>query len=95
MATREKRGSKLRMEAIASLCHVIAYHFFDTSYEGDYYEIPPDDQPLSEKEVLQMAKAVNNIKRWEMKEGEEWIGSELIKAMTGAISYDDLPCKND
>ncbi|KAI2624936.1 hypothetical protein GGR54DRAFT_594197 [Hypoxylon sp. NC1633] len=95
IASREKRGSKLRMEAIAALCSVIAYHFFDTSYEGDYYEIPPEDQELSEKEVLEMTNAVNNMKEWEMKEGEEWIRDELIKAMTGATSYDDLPCKND
>ncbi|KAI2633789.1 hypothetical protein GGS26DRAFT_554763 [Hypomontagnella submonticulosa] len=95
IASREKRGSKLRMEAICALCGVITYHFFDTSYEGDYYEIPPEDQPLSEKEVLEMTNAVNSLKEWEMREGEEWIRSELIKAMTGATSYDDLPCKND
>ncbi|KAI1418582.1 hypothetical protein F5Y13DRAFT_3001 [Hypoxylon sp. FL1857] len=95
IASREKRGSKLRMEVIGALCSIMAYHFFDMSYEGDYYEIPPDDQELSEKEVLEMSNAVNNLKEWEMKEGEEWIRDELIKAMTGATSYDDLPCKND
>ncbi|KAI1074773.1 hypothetical protein F5B20DRAFT_426050 [Whalleya microplaca] len=95
IASREKRGNKLRRGIIDSLCSVIAYHYFDTSYEGDYYEIPPDDQPLSEKEVLEMNNAVNNLKGWEMKEGEEWIRSELIKAMTGAMRYHDLPFKND
>ncbi|XXH05682.1 Transcription initiation factor TFIID subunit 2 [Hypoxylon texense] len=95
IASREERGSKVRNGAIASLCHVIAYHFFDTSYEGDYYEIPPDDQPLSEKEVLEMANAVDNLKGWEMREGEEWIRSGIIKAMTGATSYHALPCKSD
>ncbi|KAI1469007.1 uncharacterized protein F4812DRAFT_425431 [Daldinia caldariorum] len=95
IASREKRDSHLRMEVIGTLTSIIGYHFFDMSYEGDYHEISPDDQELSEKEVLEMSNAVNSIKEWEMKEGEEWIRDEIIKAMTGAASYDDLPCKND
>lgn len=83
------------MEIIGHLCSVIAYHYFDTSYEGDYLELPPDDQPWSEKEVREMENAVRALRGWEMKEGEEWIRSELIRAMTGVISYDDLPFKKD
>ncbi|KAI0842808.1 hypothetical protein F5Y06DRAFT_291804 [Hypoxylon sp. FL0890] len=86
----EKRRGTLRMNILDSLCGVIAYHYFDMSQEGDYLEIPPDDQPWSEKEVLEMNNAVNSLKGWEMKEGEEWIRSDLIKAMTGAMSYDGL-----
>ncbi|KAI1135381.1 hypothetical protein F5Y05DRAFT_180910 [Hypoxylon sp. FL0543] len=95
IASREKHNSHLREEIICELCSVIGYHYFDMSYEGDYYVIPPDDEPLSEKEVLEMNDAVNKVKCWEMRKGEEWIRSELIKAMTGAISYDDLPFQND
>ncbi|KAL7625831.1 hypothetical protein AAE478_005054 [Parahypoxylon ruwenzoriense] len=95
IASREKRGSKLRGNIIGELACVIAYRYFDMSYEGDYEEIPPDDQPWSEKEVLGMKNAVEELEGWEMKEGEEWIKQELIQAMTGKKSYDDLPYKND
>ncbi|KAI1376607.1 hypothetical protein F4677DRAFT_83469 [Hypoxylon crocopeplum] len=91
--SREKGGSALRRATIHELCGVITYRYFDMSYEGDYREIVPDDQPLSEKEVLEIENAIKELEGWEMKEGEEWIRSQLIQVITGKISYENLPSR--
>ncbi|KAI1389473.1 uncharacterized protein F4822DRAFT_442760 [Hypoxylon trugodes] len=90
--TREKRGSRLRARVTAELVNAITHHYFDTSYEGDYMDIPPDTQPWTEKEVTEMNNAIKDIESWKMREGEEWIRSELIRAVSGKIGYHELSC---
>lgn len=81
------------MHLIAERASVIAYSMFDTSYKGDYMELLPNDQPPSDKEMLEMENAVGNINSWVFRPDEEWIREEHIQVVTGKASYDDLPYK--
>ncbi|KAI5861124.1 hypothetical protein GGS23DRAFT_154154 [Durotheca rogersii] len=91
MAARERRGSSFRMGIIGELANVIAYSLFDMTYEGDHMEFLPDDQPLSDKEKLEMENAVGQINTWVFRDDEEWIRLALVQVVTGKASYDDLP----
>lgn len=62
------------------------------SYEGDYMEFPPDDQPLSEKEVAEMEHAVREIRSWVLNSDEEWMTEALVDVVvTGKACYHNLP----
>lgn len=91
IVARERRGSLLRTDIIEGLAGVIGYSFFDMSYEGSYMEILPNDQPLSDQEVLEIDNAIAEMKKWAMRKNEEWIREILIQIMAGKKSYDDLP----
>jgi hypothetical protein len=91
----ETRRSSLRQQFSANLVNLIAYNFCDTSYEGDYEEILTDDVPLSESELLEIEKAVAEIKTWKMRDGEEWIRESLIKIVSCEMIETQLPWKDD
>ena len=91
IAIRERRGSKLRAGLIEGLGSVITYNLFDMSYEGHYMEIPSNDQPLSDEEILETENAVEEMNRWVMKNDQEWIRETLIQMITGKKRYYDLP----
>ena len=92
MVARERQGSQLRFRLIADLCNVLTYSLFDMSYEGDYMEFPPDDQPLTEKEISEITKAVSEIRGWILRKDDEWIKDALVKIVSGEARYADLPC---
>ncbi|KAM4056552.1 Glycosyl transferase, family 25 [Hirsutella rhossiliensis] len=69
----------------------IAYRLFDMSYEGDYVELPSNDEPLSDKELEEMEKALEEIRSWVWRNDEEWMGEALLQVVAGKARYDDLP----
>jgi len=87
----EKRGSRLRVDVVAGLASVVTYNLFDMSYDGDYMEYPPNDQPLSDQEILEIENAVAELKRWSFREDEEWMRKFLIEVMMGENDYDKIP----
>jgi hypothetical protein len=91
IAAREKRGSLLRTKIIERLASVIGYGLFDMSYEGDYMEFLPNDQPLSDQEKLEIENALVEMNKWDFRKEEEWIRDILIQIVTGKKTYDDLP----
>lgn len=95
IATRERRGSELRAGLIEGLVSVITYSLFDMSYEGQYMELPPDDQPLSDKEKIEIENAVWEMNRWVLRDDQEWIRGTLIQMVTGKKRYHDLPYQQD
>ncbi|KAK3375737.1 hypothetical protein B0T24DRAFT_616958 [Lasiosphaeria ovina] len=92
IAAREKRTSPVRNGVIEQLSSVIGYSLFDMSYEGDYMEDLPNDQPLSEDEKLEIERAVKEIKSWKLRKDEEWIKDILVDIYTGKKTFSDLPC---
>ncbi|KAL7818455.1 hypothetical protein V8C26DRAFT_43074 [Trichoderma gracile] len=90
----EPRSSSLRDGLQAHLANLLAYNFFDTSYEGDYEEVIGNEVPLSESELVEIDNAVAKIKSWEMRDGEEWIRENLIKLVSCAMTGDQLPWKD-
>lgn len=95
IATGERRGSLLRAGLIEGLGSVITHSLFDMSYEGHYMELPPDDQPLSEKEILEIENAVAEMNRWVLRNDQEWSREILIQMVTGKKRYRDLPYQQD
>ncbi|KAK1834439.1 hypothetical protein QBC39DRAFT_252546 [Podospora conica] len=88
---RSSYGSSLRINTIESLGSVIGYALIDMSYEGDYMEIVGNEVPLSDAEKKEIEDAVGVMEGWAMREGEEWIRSDLIAIMRGEKRYNDLP----
>lgn len=72
---------------------MITYGLFDMSYDGDYMDIPPNEQPLSDEEKLEINNAVEEMRRWTFRTDEEWMREFLIQIVTGSKTYDDLPCR--
>lgn len=70
---------------------MITYGLFDMSYDGDYMDIPPNEQPLSDEEKLEINNAVEEMRRWTFRTDEEWMREFLIQIVTGSKTYDDLP----
>ena len=95
MAARETRGSWVREALFEGLAGVILYSLFDMSYEGDYMEFPPNDEPLSDKEVLEIENAVATMRKWAFRNDEEWIREALIQITTAKKRYEDLPYQQD
>ena len=95
IAARETLASRLRRQIIGELANVIAYSLFDMSYEGEYMELLPNDQPLSDEEILEMERAIKKVNNWVFKDDEEWIRRALVEVMSGKISYHALPYKKD
>lgn len=93
IAAREKRGSPLHEGVIERLSSIIGYSLFDMSYEGDYMEFPPNDQPLSDQETLEIQNAVVEMNKWVFREDEEWIREILVQIVSGKKDYVDLPCQ--
>ncbi|KAK1763295.1 hypothetical protein QBC33DRAFT_246239 [Phialemonium atrogriseum] len=93
IAAREKRGSPLREGVIERLSSIIGYSLFDMSYEGDYMEFPPNDQPLSDQETLEIQNAVVKMNKCVFREDEEWIKEILVQIVSGKMDYVDLPCQ--
>lgn len=91
IATRERRGARLRESMLGELSGVIAYGLFDMSYEGDYMEFPANGEPLTDKEVLEMENAVREIKSWVFRDDDEWMSEALIQIVQGKARYHDLP----
>ncbi|KAL7928857.1 hypothetical protein V8C35DRAFT_220483 [Trichoderma chlorosporum] len=91
----EPRASHFRRRLKADLVNLIAYSFCDTSYEGDYEEILGSEVPLQKSEILEIENAVAKIKSWDMRDGEEWIREALIKLVSGTMTGDQLPWKDD
>lgn len=81
----------VRNDVLSALTSVIAYRYFDTSYEGDYMEILTDEVPRSEKELLELENAITTVKGWTMRSEEEWMKDALIQLMKGEGDYEDLP----
>lgn len=93
IATHERdNNSVIRMLYLGHVANVVAYQLFDMSYEGAYMELPSDDEPLSGKEVLEMERAVEQIRGWTWRSEEEWMGEALVQVVTGKVPYRDLPC---
>ncbi|UKZ66484.1 uncharacterized protein TrAtP1_007657 [Trichoderma atroviride] len=90
----EKRTSSLRERLSSDFVNLIAYNFYDTSYEGDYEELLGDDVPLSESELLEIENAVITINSWEMRDGEEWIRENLLKIVSCTMIETQLPWKD-
>lgn len=95
MAARETRGSWLREALFEGLAGVILYSLFDMSYEGHYMEFPSNDEPLSDKEVLEIQNAVVEMRKWVFRSEEEWIRDALIEITTAKKRYEDLPYQQD
>ena len=95
IAIRERHGSRLRTGLIEGLGSVITYSLFDMSYEGQYMELPPNDQSLSDKEILEIENAVGEMNRWVLRNDQEWIRETLIQIVTGKKPYHDLPYQQD
>ncbi|KAK3339625.1 hypothetical protein B0T25DRAFT_594432 [Lasiosphaeria hispida] len=93
IAAREKRASPVRSCVIQQLSSVVAYSLFDMSYEGDYMEILPNHQPLSEAEMLEIEHAVKEIKSLKFRKDEEWIKDLLVDIYTGKKTFRDIPCE--
>ncbi len=91
MAAREPRGSSLRQKLITDLSVILTYSLFDMSYEGDYMEFKPDDEPETESEKLEREKAVDEIRQWSWRDEESWIGDLLVAIVAGKAKYEDLP----
>lgn len=91
IAIREDRSSRLRTNVIETLSSVISNGLFDMSYEGEYMELLPDEQPLSYEELLEIENAEAEMLRWTFRRNEEWIREILIQIVTGEKTYDDLP----
>lgn len=93
IAAREKRTSRVRCGILEQLSSVVGESLFDMSYEGDYMEILPNDQPLSEGEKLEIEHAVKEIKSWAFRKDEEWIKDILVDIYTGKKTFCDFPCE--
>lgn len=91
LSAKEKLGSDFRWGLRCQLTSAIAHGLFDMSYEGCYDEDPPADEPFSEEEQAEMDGAIAKIRGWVWRSDEEWLREALIDAVTGKISYDDLP----
>jgi hypothetical protein len=91
MAVRERRDSYLRHNLISDLSKVLTYGFFDMSYEGDYMEFKANDEPETEAEQLERERAVDEIKRWSLRDDEIWIRDALVAIVAGKAKYEDLP----
>ena len=91
MAAREPRGNSLRRKLITDLSIILTYGLFDMSYEGDYMEFKPDDEPETEAEQLEMERAVDEIRQWSWRDEESWIGDLLVAIVAGKAKYEDLP----
>ena len=61
------------------------------SYEGDYMEFKPDDEPETEAEQLERKRAVDEIRQWSWRDAESWIGDALVAIIGGKARYEDLP----
>lgn len=92
--TREKRGSPIRSQLVEGLSSALGYSFIDMSYEGDYMEIPLDDE-LSEKEILEIENAEKEINGWVLRDDQEWMRQTFIQLLTGKKDYYDLPSQQD
>lgn len=89
--SREKRGNLARIDLIEGLSSIIGYSLFDMSQEGNYMEILPNSQPLSEDEILEIDHGIAEIKKWAMRKGEEWMRDLLVEIVAGKKRYSDLP----
>ncbi|KAJ0162206.1 hypothetical protein CTA2_4927 [Colletotrichum tanaceti] len=105
--TRESKGSRVRVMAIADLSGVIAYGMFDMSYEGSYLTTPEDDSvdegvefredvheddaASAEKEALEMKNALDKIRGWSFRKNEDWNRDMLVRLVSGTLRYEDLP----
>ncbi|KAG9228108.1 hypothetical protein BJ875DRAFT_390104, partial [Amylocarpus encephaloides] len=72
--------------------NVLTYSLFDMSYDGDYVEFQPNDQPLTEKEILEKTKAVSEIRGWILIKDDEWIKDALVQIVSEEARYEDMPC---
>ncbi|KAK2590065.1 hypothetical protein QQS21_012253 [Conoideocrella luteorostrata] len=91
LVVRESRNMKIRNRMIADISGLIAYRFCDMTYDGDYETFPDDDEPLSEKEIMEINNAVQSVKGWDVKSEDEWIKRELMSIIAGKSRYEDLP----
>jgi hypothetical protein len=91
LSAKENLGSSFRSSLRWKLTSAIAYGLFDMSYEGDYQEHPDPDEPFSAEEQAEMDSAIVQIRGWAWRSDEEWLREALIQAVTGEITYDDLP----
>lgn len=91
LAIRESGDEQIRADMLCSLANIIAYHFFDMTYEGDYMTFVGDDVPLSRQEVAEMQAALQQIRAWVVRDEEEWMRETLARIVAGEMSYDDLP----
>ncbi|PKK41664.1 hypothetical protein CI102_14157, partial [Trichoderma harzianum] len=63
----------------------------DKSDDGEYMDLPPDEQPLSGRGILEKEDAAREINRWHFRSDEERVRDILIRIITGESTYDDLP----
>ncbi|KAK4066357.1 hypothetical protein Trihar35433_6784 [Trichoderma harzianum] len=63
----------------------------DKSDDGEYMDLPPDEQPLSGWDILEKEDAAWEINRWDFRSDEESVRDILIRIITGESTYDDLP----
>jgi hypothetical protein len=91
IAARQGCSPNLRMIVLEQLSRIVAYSLFDMSHEGDYMDIPPNSQPLSDAEVLEIELAVAVVKGWKMREGEDWIKDTLVAIFRGKKDWSDFP----
>ena len=56
-------------------------------------EFPPNDQPLTDDEIAEIEKAVDEIKGWDFRKDDEWIRDALVSRVSGKASYEELPFK--
>jgi len=91
IAARQGCSQNLRMIVLEQLSGIVTYSLFDMSYEGNYMDIPPNSQPLSDAEVLEIEQAVAVVQGWKMREGEEWIKDTLVDIFRGKKYYFDFP----
>lgn len=52
-------------------------------------DLPPDEQPLSGRDILEKEVAAWEISRWDFRSDEEWIRDILIRIITGQSTYGD------
>ncbi|KAK0753171.1 hypothetical protein B0T18DRAFT_8060 [Schizothecium vesticola] len=91
IAARQECSHGLRRIVLEQISGIVTYTPFDMSYEGDYMDIPPKSQPLSDAEVLEIEQAVAVVQGWKMREGEQWITDTLVDIFRGKKYYSKFP----
>jgi hypothetical protein len=84
----ESKDATDRLCTLVDLESLLACNFFVT-YEGNYAE---DEKP-DERDEKDMQAAVSAINSWDYPARDYWIKDAILKAMTGEISYYDLPSR--
>ncbi|KAK0754919.1 hypothetical protein B0T18DRAFT_48661 [Schizothecium vesticola] len=89
-AAHQKTSGRLSSIVLEKLSGVLAYSFFDMSFKGDFIDIPPNDQLLSEVKVLEIEQAVAVVQGWKLRENKHWVKDISVGIVRGKKDYFDF-----